>query len=222
VKGLPIPTTNPILATAANPAPNPAPTVSYFNRFNEGSSPTVSLSKQWRLKLIQSYPIPSLRAGQWDFVKYYGSVPALGNDTNGNEVTYWVQDVARGMEADPDGPAKGDYRFYSALSTVPASYFKACGGYDEPAGGPQLYSNVQTLRDEGADSASGGFGFDKKHPGGYYKHYPYNAGGSDNEKNTPTSSDRWQQIQTTFTTGVLIPQASLPALPCRRAWRRRG
>lgn len=192
--GLTIPTAHPL----SGAIPNPVPAVSYFNRFNEGGSPTKTLNKPWRQRLIQYYPIPCTKP------PYINAYPSLGNDTNGKAVTYWVKDVARGVEANAGDPARGDYRVFAVLSHVPASFFSPSAGYDSQASGRQQYSNVQSLWDAGLDAGgAGGFGYDASIPGGFYPHFAMDVAGSNNDKGS--------QLITSFATGTLIPKNQLAA-----------
>lgn len=236
VNGLPIPTSDPgTTIDGTTTYPNNYPKTAfegYMARVGGGGAPTQRIDTVFRNDgLIQSHPIPNVSAppplstwwANW-LVK-----TTLGKDSNGNPVTYWVQDVARGVEADPNRPAKGDLRIYAALPKVTADYFRACkapdgsAAYDFPAGGPQQYTNVQTLRDEGADgSGTGGFGCDNSpYPnlasysnasvsGVPYPHYPYNVGGSVNGS--------MQLLLSTFTTGVLIPKNKLAQFGGTDGW----
>jgi len=181
---LPVPTAQP---TLSNPPPATAPAIRYFDRFGEGASAAKTLSKPWRKRLIQFSATPV----------------ALGTDVNGKEVNYVVRDVVRGVEGNPAGPARGDYRAYAGLSTVPSSFFAPSAGYDSQTGGRQQYTNVQSLWDMGLDGGGvGGFGYDDSVSGGYYPHFPMDAAGSANNGG---------QLITSFSTGVLLPQAQLAA-----------
>lgn len=180
VANLPVPTAQPEFSNA-----NPSPTQPnrYFDRFSE-AAPSVVLNKFWRERLIN----------------FSSTLVSFGNPP----VTYAVRDVARGVEGNPHGPARGDYRIYAGLSNVPASYFTPSAGYDEETGGRQRYTNVQSLWDMGIDGGGmGGFGYDDNVPGGYYPHFPMNTGGSANTRN--------RQLVTSFATGSLIPKTQLAA-----------
>ena len=192
IKGLLVPTTVPSATT------DPVQTwYQYINRFAEGA--TSALSKPDRLRMVGYSAIP-------------GNTPttvasALGNDSGGNPVTYYVEDIARSVEADgmigpAANPAQGDYRVYAALSTVPASYFTTSPGYDVPNGSIQTYTNAQTLRDQGIDgSGVGAFGCDASVPGGFYEHFVNNAAG--------VANTRAQVLASSVATGLLIPQTQL-------------
>jgi uncharacterized protein (TIGR02600 family) len=196
VKGLRVPSVTPSWVSGTTTLPNSYATAGSTFTSRTGEGVGTSLSKPWRTRLIG----------------YVSPPPALGNglDTNGAAVNYYPEDVARGIEADANGPARGDYRVYAALSNIPSTgkYFTACSGtaYDvatppgsTPPNGVQPYSNVQTLRDDGKDGgATGGFGYDEAFPGGFYTHYPNFGGGN---------SDARNQIATqTITNGTLIPK----------------
>lgn len=188
---LPVPTAHP------EPGPAKVAEVKYFDRFAEGSA-SKTLGKPWRQRLIQFYPIPSTKP------PYANAYPILGIDPSNKEVAYWVTDVARGVEANPASPARGDFRVHAALSNVPATFFAPCPGYDSQVSGRQQYTNVQALRDGGLDGGgAGGFGYDALVPGGYFPHFAYDTAGSGN--------DRGSQLITSFTTGLLLPAASLAA-----------
>ena len=192
---LPVPTVHPTLAQTLPPV---IPVSSYFTRFSEGTAATQVLSKPWRQRMIQFYPIPATKP---PYLNAYGP---LGTAEDGSPVVYWVRDVARGVTATAAGVAQGDYRAYAALNQVPASYFTPAPGYDELDSGRQKYTNVQTLWDGGMDGGgTGGFGYDASVPGGYYPHFPMDAGGS--------SNDRGVQLVTDFTSGVLLERNRLAA-----------
>ncbi|MGB8356461.1 MAG: Verru_Chthon cassette protein A [Chthoniobacteraceae bacterium] len=208
VKDLLVPTTNP------DPASAPAHfNYLYLNRFLESAGS--SLSKPDRLRMV--------------FYNWLnGSAPStlaapIGTGSNGNPVTYYVEDIARSVEADgfsgpSTNPAQGDYRVFSALSNVPASYFAPTPGYDAanppdsaPTGGYQPYTNAQTLKDQGTDGGGGGgFGCDNSVPGGYYPHFGTSAGGSINTKA--------QVLAPSVATGILIPQSQLAQYGGTSGW----
>jgi len=182
--GLSIPTTTPALTDTG------FGTYQYFSRANDGTD--TALTKLWRTQGLV----------------YYNAAPVvLGTAPTHN---YWVQDVVRGVEADANGPAHGDFRVYAALNNVPSNYYTTSPGYDsaatagtKPASGIQTYSNAQTLRDQGItnDGGPASFGWDASVPGGFYPHYPIFGGGSLNSRN--------QQLISSFTNGTLIPRTSL-------------
>ncbi len=155
IKGLPIPTTNPA-----------GTDYTYFSRFAESAGNTIS--KPYRTRLFESgtaaLPLPA---------------PASGT------VSYTYQDVVRGVEPDPAGPAKGDLRVYAALAAVPASYFRHSPGYDQLVGGVQQYHFTQSLRDEGFLTGGPQFGYDDK-AGGVDPHWDFTPDTSVNSVNNLT------------------------------------
>jgi len=181
VPKLPVPTSQP----TEGAVPSSVPQNRYFDRFNEGTSPTTALGKPWRQRMIQ-----------------FSTTTTIQNSA-GDSATYLVRDVARGVQADPNPPASGDYRVYAALPEVPTGLFIASPGYDSIGDGQQMYGNVQSLWDGGLDGGGvGGFGYDAA-VGGYYSHFPMDAAGSLNTKSL--------QLITSFTTGILIPRGYLAA-----------
>ncbi len=215
VKGLHVPTGVPVWAAAPVTTNTIFPFVGNGTTqnnmasafFSEGAG--TSLGKSWHNWLVYYSPIPTpdKAIGASGVPNPYArSYAPLGNgfDTGGNKVNYEVECVARGIEADPASPAKGDYRIYAGLSSIPSNYFKACDNYDNPSGGPQLYNNVQTLRDQCIDGgSSGGFGFDEGEPFGLYTHFINLVAGG-------TAARNQVQMQS-ITSGVLIPQTKLAA-----------
>ncbi len=219
--GLLIPTIDPLINGVAGSTYN-FPRSPYMVRVTGGPSQTMNTTFR-NNGLILSHAIPNqVNTGTGGGNSWLsGTTVPLGNDSNGNPVTYWVQDITRGMEADPNGPAKGDLRIYAALNNVPATYFRACTAPDGSAAySNPVFTNVQTLRDEGLDAGGiGGFGYDNSQPlqlgtsyantamagvsGAPYPHYPTFNGGS-------TDKGRLL-LNSTFETGVLVPQASLAA-----------
>ena len=218
VTGLLVPTLDPLVNGIASNS-----TTDYFGRI--ATTIGTATGKFRREGLVLSHPIPD-QLNPSPLVPpntyWWGkSKTPLGKDSTGNPVSYWVQDVVRGVEADPDGPAKGDLRIYAALPNVPASYFRPCkapdgsAAYDFAVSGTQQYTNVQTLRDDGADAnGAGGFGNDNTPytyapsyanlpvgPGVAYPHYPTFGGGSLNGIR--------RLLISTFATGVLVPKSSL-------------
>jgi len=199
VKNLRVPTTLPTLATSTAFPPASIPGVNFFNMIGD-TVPSASLGKAWHNMLI--YYAPAI-TGSTGYVRSYAS---LGNDAVGNPISYWVRNIARGIEADATAASGGDYRVYAALPRVPDTFFKKSPGYDQLApldalgAMAQEFSNVQSLRDEGSDSGGGGgFGYDNNVPGGYYPHFPSTPGGGSNARSQVLLSPA-------HFPGVLIPK----------------
>ena len=128
--GLPLQTINmnfpealnlPLPTTAAKTTTGVIPDSDYSNRFMGPANSTPSgvgtqnSSRDPRLQLIECQD------------------GLVGNDPTGKAVVSRTMDVARSVQADPNGPAKGDLRFYAALPVVPASYFTTSSNYTNPA-----------------------------------------------------------------------------------------
>jgi uncharacterized protein (TIGR02600 family) len=207
VKGLRVPTTSdqaPIFAASTSFPPTTTARISMFGAATSVIAelpPSNTLQKAWHNMLIYYAPVNGVDSS------YLRSYNRLGNgfDTNGNAVSYWIRNIARGVEANAAAPARGDYRVYAGLPNVNANYFTTSPGYDDMGPSGQKYANVQSLRDEGVDGGSnGGFGYDNAVPGGYAPHFPLTAGGGSNARNQIVFSP------STFP-GVLLPKNLLAA-----------
>jgi uncharacterized protein (TIGR02600 family) len=218
---MPTSTPYPITTNPANLATNEP--FKYFSNARIYEAPGTSMDKPWQRRMMLYFPIPNDISDNSFSV---GNRPALGVTDSGQNIVYWVQDISRGIEADPDGPAKGDLRVYAALSNVTADYFRAArapdgfAAYDtaqltDITGTAYKYANVQTLRDNTTTSGGGAFGYDNSPyattPTPYqsvnrdstYPHFKSSGGGS--------STERRVMLLSTISTGLLIPKNKLAA-----------
>jgi len=156
INDLDVPTTRPTLATDTSNLD-----WRYYTRFQSDHSNTIPSTRRAYYRFMQSYPIPN----SYPTGKLWSFPTPLGKDASGNDITYDVFDVVRGVEPNPTGPARGDLRVYAALGTVPIDYFMPSPSY---ANGDVRFTHA--LRDEGFQTGGGSFGYDISR-GGVTPHY---------------------------------------------------
>ncbi|MDR0534504.1 MAG: Verru_Chthon cassette protein A [Verrucomicrobiales bacterium] len=227
VNGLLVPTVNP------NPSEN---VQSPPDRGGDGYGTVASPLSRYRRQedLFRYFRIPGLPGWMKTGSGYNRRRDSMGKTKEGVDIYYWATDITRGIEADPLSPAKGDLRVYAVLDTVPENYFRPCRGYDDivsDSSGLNLpsykYTNVQSLRDYGADNTYSGYGYDNSsfsYAGdvtttpannfisGTYPHFIYNS--------ISASDNIAYGLQiSAFADGVLIPRSELQTIdPNRKGW----